>query len=183
MESENNLQENRNDSRVPATLLQRFTALLIDRLLCLLFLLCVSYFNRSDLPFFFKIIKLCEQTVPTAVIYHIIFELCWNGLTPGKKICRIRVVRENYEHLSISAVATRNFLRFTDALPIFYLTGAISFFNTQKKQRIGDISAETLVVCEESINDSAAENKIFSSSNTQLSSDFTEYYYNQKDKS
>ncbi len=182
MESENNLQENKNDKRIPATLMQRFLALFIDRLFCLLFLLCISHFIPSDLPLFFRIIKLCEQMVPTAIIYHIIFELFWNGLTPGKKVCRIRVVCENYEHLGISAVATRNFLRFTDVLPIFYLTGAISFFSTQKKQRLGDISAKTLVVCEESINDLATENKIFSNNSTQLSSDFTENYYNQKEK-
>lgn len=183
MESENNLQENQNDKRIPATLMQRFSALFIDRLFCLLFLLCISYFIPSNFPLFFKAIKLCEQMVPIAIIYHIIFEFCWNGLTPGKKICRIRVVRENYEHLGFSNVVTRNFLRFTDVLPVFYLIGVISFSNTRKKQRLGDISAETLVVCEESINDFITENKIFSNNGTQLSSDFTENYYNQKEES
>lgn len=183
MELENNLRGNQNDRRIPATLLQRFSALCIDRLFCLLFLLCISYFVPADLPFFFKVVKLCEQMAPTAVIYHILFEFCWNGLTPGKKICRIRVVRENYERLGFTAVATRNFLRFTDMLPLFYLTGVISFSNTQKKQRLGDISAETLVVREESATDFATENELFSNNGTQLSSDFTENYCNQKDES
>lgn len=182
MESENNLQTNQNDKRVPASLTQRFLALFIDRLFCLLFLLCISCFIPSNLPLFFRIIKLCEQMVPTAIIYHIIFESCWNGLTPGKKMCRIRAVCEYYEHFGFSAAVTRNFLRFTDVLPFFYIVGIISFFNTPKKQRLGDICAKTLVVCEESINDSATENKIFSNDNTQLSSDFTENYCNQKEK-
>lgn len=183
METENNLPQNQNDKRVPATLMQRFSALFIDRLFCLFFLLCISYFFPSNLPPFFGIIKLCEQMVPTAIIYHIIFESCWNGLTLGKKICRIRVVCENYERFGLYAAVTRNFLRFTDVLPAFYIIGAISFLNTPKKQRLGDVCAKTLVVCEESINDEATEGKMFSDDNARLSSDFSENYCNQKDKS
>ncbi len=179
--NENDLYENPNDKRIPATLTQRFLALLIDRLFCLLFLLCISYFIPLEPLLLFRIIKLCEQMVPTVIIYHIIFELCWNGQTIGKKICRIRVVCENYENLSISAVFTRNFLRLNDVLPVFYITGIISILNTKKRQRLGDISGGTLVVCEESINNEVSINQILTDSNSDLSSNPTENIYEQKD--
>ena len=179
--NENDLHGNPNDKRVPATLTQRFLALLIDRLFCLLFLLCISYFIPLEPSRFFRIIKLCEQMVPTVIIYHIIFELCWNGQTPGKKMCRIRVVCENYEDLNISAVFTRNFLRLNDVLPAFYITGIFSIIYTKRKQRLGDICAKTLVVCEESINDEININQTFTDKDSVFSSNPTENIYEQKD--
>lgn len=179
--NKDNSQQNLNDKRIPATLTQRFLAFFIDRLLCLLFLQCISHSIQPDFPVFFKVIKLCEQMVPTVIIYHIIFELCWNGLTPGKKICRIRVVTENYEPLNITIIFTRNFLRFCDVLPVFYIAGIISMFNSKKRQRMGDICAGTLVVCEESISDEIPESQILPDSNSEIPSNPTENFYNQKD--
>lgn len=181
--NENDLDQNQTDKRVPATLMQRFFALFIDRLLCFIFLLCISYteFFSPDFSLLFKIIKLFEQMIPTAVIYHIIFELCWNGQTPGKKICQIRVVTENYEPLNITIIFTRNFLRFCDVIPIFYIAGIVSILNSKKRQRMGDISAGTLVVCEESIDDEIPASQILPDNNSEFSSNPTENIYNQKD--
>jgi uncharacterized RDD family membrane protein YckC len=179
--NENDLHENPNDKRVPATLTQRFLAFFIDRLLCFLFLFNLSYFIPTDSYYFFSIIRLCEQMIPTVIIYHVLFELCWNGQTPGKKICRIRIVKENYEPLNIEAVFTRNFLRFCDVLPAFYITGIFSFIYTKRKQRLGDICAKTLVVCEESINDEININQTFTDKDSGFSSNPTENIYEQKD--
>ena len=173
--------ENPNDKRVPATLTQRFLAFFIDRLLCFLFLFNLSYFIPTDSYYFFSIIRLCEQMIPTVIIYHVLFELCWNGQTPGKKICRIRIVKENYEPLNIEAVFTRNFLRFCDVLPAFYITGIIAMLKNKKRQRTGDFSAKTLVVCEESINDEININQTFTDKDSGFSSNPTENIYEQKD--
>ena len=171
--SEIDFEKQQKDKRVPASLISRFLAFSIDRLLCFLFLFNLSYFLPTDSYYFFSIIRLCEQMIPTVIIYHVIFELCWNGLTPGKKICRIRVVKENYEPLNIEAVFTRNFLRFCDVLPAFYITGIIAMLKNKKRQRTGDFSAGTLVVREESIGNEILNEQILSNNNPDLPSTAT----------
>ena len=171
--SEIDFEKQQKDKRVPASLISRFLAFFIDRLLCFLFLFNLSYFLPTDSYYFFSIIRLCEQMIPTVIIYHVIFELCWNGLTPGKKICRIRVVKENYEPLNIEAILTRNFLRFCDVLPAFYITGIIAMLKSKKRQRTGDFSAGTLVVREESISNEILSEQILSNDNPDLPSTAT----------
>lgn len=168
--SEIDFENQQKDKRVPASLISRFLAFFIDRLLCFLFLFNLYYFNSSE---YFSLIALCEQMIPTVIIYHVIFELCWNGLTPGKKICRIRVVKENYEPLNIEAILTRNFLRFCDVLPAFYITGIIAMLKSKKRQRTGDFSAGTLVVREESISNEILSEQILSNDNPDLPSTAT----------
>ena len=168
--SEIDFENQQKDKRVPASFTSRFFAFFIDRLLCFFFLFNLYYFFPTE---YLSFITLCEQMIPTVIIYHIIFELCWNGLTPGKKICRIRVVKENYEPLNIEAVLTRNFLRFCDVLPAFYITGIIAMLKSKKRQRTGDISAGTLVVREESISNELLNEEILSNNNSDISSTAT----------
>ncbi len=82
------------------------------------------------------------------IIYFIVFELIWNGQTPGKRIGGMRVIRAGGGAIGFAASALRNILRLIDSLPIFYLLGGIFAFFTRASQRIGDLAAGTIVVKE-----------------------------------
>ena len=80
--------------------------------------------------------------------YFVVFELIWNGQTPGKRIGGMRVIRGEGGSIGFAASALRNILRLIDSLPIFYLVGGIFAFFTRASQRIGDLAAGTIVVKE-----------------------------------
>jgi len=67
------------------------------------------------------------------------------GQTIGKMITKIKVVREDGKPIDMSQAFTRNILRIIDGI-IGYLIGAILIWRSDKKQRLGDIVAKTIVV-------------------------------------
>ena len=81
----------------------------------------------------------------TWVLYGIILET-WKGQTVGKMVMGIIVVKENGEPCDFLAALLRNVFRIIDILPQFYLIGFIFIAMTEKKQRLGDRLAGTIVV-------------------------------------
>ena len=80
--------------------------------------------------------------------YFAFFEAAMNGRTPGKKVCRIRVIRQDGSRLDIQCLVIRNLLRSADSLPLPYfnfLGGLISLLN-KKRKRLGDFAAGTVVI-------------------------------------
>jgi uncharacterized RDD family membrane protein YckC len=67
------------------------------------------------------------------------------GMTLGKKMVGIRVVREDGEHLTVAAAVVRNVVRLVDAL-VFYLVGFLFAIVSPRGQRLGDRVAGTVVV-------------------------------------
>ena len=67
------------------------------------------------------------------------------GQTIGKMITRIKVVREDNTPIDMNQAFKRNILRIIDGF-IFYLIGAILISRSDKKQRLGDSVAKTVVV-------------------------------------
>jgi uncharacterized RDD family membrane protein YckC len=80
--------------------------------------------------------------------YHLLFELLWNGQTPGKRMFKLRVIQANGLPVTVGGVLIRNFVRPFDFLPIFYTLGLVSLFFTRHTQRLGDLAAKTIVVRE-----------------------------------
>ncbi|MGI8642193.1 MAG: RDD family protein [Pyrinomonadaceae bacterium] len=84
--------------------------------------------------------------------YFIIFEWLWNGQTPGKRLLKLRVIREDGRPITFWEAMARNLLRIFDAVPGFvlpvYSIGLISIFLSSRDQRIGDMFAGTVVVRE-----------------------------------
>ena len=82
--------------------------------------------------------------------YYVLFEGLMDGQTPGKRLHRIRVVREGGYSVTFGVSAVRNLLRFIDMQPfIFYLVGMGSVLLTKRGRRLGDIVAGTIVVRED----------------------------------
>lgn len=67
------------------------------------------------------------------------------GQTLGKKLLSIVVVTEDGGPCETDDAVVRNLLRFVDALPVFYLLGAIVLFVSDDDQRLGDLAADTVV--------------------------------------
>jgi len=81
--------------------------------------------------------------------YHLIFELVWNGQTPGKRRAGIRVIQSNGLPVPVSAILIRNIIRLFDFLPFFYGLGLVMLFATKRTQRLGDLAARTVVIREQ----------------------------------
>jgi len=84
--------------------------------------------------------------------YFIFFEWLWNGQTPGKRLLKLRVIREDGRPITLWEAMARNLLRIFDAVPGFvlpvYSIGLITIFLSNRDQRIGDMFAGTVVVRE-----------------------------------
>jgi uncharacterized RDD family membrane protein YckC len=84
--------------------------------------------------------------------YFIVFEWLWNGQTPGKRLLKLRVIREDGRPITLWEAIARNLLRIFDAVPGFvlpvYSIGLITIFMSVRDQRIGDMFAGTVVIRE-----------------------------------
>src|SRR5258708_32376855 len=80
--------------------------------------------------------------------YFMLFEILWNGQTPGKRMVGIRVIRENgYPMRPIDAVV-RNLVRLVDWLPGAYGIGVLTMLLNKRAKRLGDFASGTIVVRE-----------------------------------
>lgn len=88
--------------------------------------------------------------IPTLVqiIYNVAFECLWNGQTPGKRLMRVRVLRDKGFPIDFRASLIRNIVRLLDAFPLNYGVGIISVLFSKEFKRVGDFAAGTIVVRE-----------------------------------
>jgi uncharacterized RDD family membrane protein YckC len=84
--------------------------------------------------------------------YFVFFEWLWNGQTPGKRLLKLRVIREDGRPITLWEALARNLLRIFDATPGFFLPvysiGLMTIFASSRDQRVGDIFAGTVVIRE-----------------------------------
>lgn len=78
--------------------------------------------------------------------YFLLFELFWNGQTPGKRVAKTRVVRDDGMPAGFAETAVRNLVRIIDWMPAFYGLGLLTMFLNNKSRRLGDYAGGTLVV-------------------------------------
>ncbi len=133
----------------------RFIALLIDMLLWFAGLLVLFFLAVIFLPAIHAASEISEKWAVAIVIfiiflfnwgYFTLFEAFWNGQTPGKRIAKIRVIQHTGRPIGIFESMARNFVRYIDQIPSFYVVGVITMFVTKQHQRLGDLAAGTLVV-------------------------------------
>ena len=84
-------------------------------------------------------------SILVAFVYFVYFEGT-SGQTLGKKAMDIKVVREDGKKVTYREAIIRNVIRIVDWLPFAYIIGLIVFASGDKKQRLGDLAAQTLVV-------------------------------------
>lgn len=83
--------------------------------------------------------------------YWTLFEVRWNGQTPGKRLLRIRVVKSDGAPVTLFASATRNLLRLVDFFPVCYPLGTAVMLFDARHRRIGDLLAGTVLIRDEKV--------------------------------
>ena len=83
--------------------------------------------------------------------YYSLFEAFWNGQTPGKRLLKIRVIKDSGRQITLFEALARNLLRVIDMLPpSLYLVGVVTMLCNREQKRLGDFVAGTIVVHERS---------------------------------
>jgi uncharacterized RDD family membrane protein YckC len=80
--------------------------------------------------------------------YYALFEALWRGQTPGKRLMKLRVLKDSGRQITFFEALARNLLRFIDYLPGFYLVGVVTMLCNKRSKRLGDLVAGTIVVHE-----------------------------------
>jgi uncharacterized RDD family membrane protein YckC len=133
----------------------RFIAVLVDTVIWFVALLVIILLISFVGPAIAAFNRLSYQWTVALVIfliflfnwgYFTLFEAFWNGRTPGKKIAKIRVIQKSGRPIGLFESMARNFIRYIDQFPSFYVVGVITMFVTKQHQRLGDLAAGTLVV-------------------------------------
>jgi uncharacterized RDD family membrane protein YckC len=78
--------------------------------------------------------------------YFAFFEILWSGQTPGKRLVRIRVMKDTGRPLNAFEVIGRNLMRAVDMLPGTYTVALISMMISSQNRRLGDYVAGSVVV-------------------------------------
>ncbi|MRG95179.1 RDD family protein [Polyangium spumosum] len=82
-------------------------------------------------------------------VYYTLWEVAWNGRTPGKRALDLRVVTAFGHPLRIGDSFLRNLLRAADFLPFGYAFGLVAMARDGRFRRLGDMVAGTMVIVEE----------------------------------
>src|SRR5580700_10923206 len=85
--------------------------------------------------------------------YFAIFEVLWNGQTPGKKKEGLRVIKDSGRPITPAEAVGRNLMRIVDQLPAFHAVVIGSILLSSQNKRRGDFVAGTIVVHEKSLLD------------------------------
>ena len=81
--------------------------------------------------------------------YFVLFEMAWDGQTPGKRLLGLRVRKVGGYPIGWPEALIRNFLRVLIDLFLFWIPiGLPVMIGTRRSQRIGDLAAGTVVVRE-----------------------------------
>ena len=78
--------------------------------------------------------------------YSVYFEVFRNGMTPGKKVMKIKVIHDDGTPVGFASSLIRNLLRFVDLFPFMYATGVLCTLLQKDFKRVGDLAAGTLVI-------------------------------------
>ncbi len=78
--------------------------------------------------------------------YFIIFEMSMNGMTPGKKLFKLRTIRTNGQPITIKHSIIRNLFRI---IIDSYGIGIILMFFSKMHKRVGDYVGSTIVIAQE----------------------------------
>lgn len=75
--------------------------------------------------------------------YFVFFETLWQGQTPGKKLAKIRVIRDDGRLIGLQQATLRALIRSVDDT---FFIGALLIMLTKKEKRLGDLLAGTIVI-------------------------------------
>jgi uncharacterized RDD family membrane protein YckC len=137
----------------------RFLGLAIDTLLqFLLYVIgafALAFAAAVGISRYVRWIHIPVNWIPAVVIlfafcvywgYFAFFEIIWKGQTPGKRVAKIRVIKESGRPINAYEAIARNLLRAIDGLPGMYGVGIVCMMMNRQNRRLGDYVAGTVVV-------------------------------------
>jgi uncharacterized RDD family membrane protein YckC len=152
------------DLRLPiAGIGSRFIAILVDSLIqivaeIVMILVIVIFMSAAEREHFNEMSDTAGKWfVAGVVIFHFLlywgyfalFEAFWNGQTPGKRLVKIRVIKDSGRQITLFEALARNLIRVVDVFPPnLYLVGLITMLCNRQQKRLGDFVAGTIVVHE-----------------------------------
>lgn len=81
-------------------------------------------------------------------LYHPVLEVLMRGYTPGKRSAGARIVTVEGATPTTGSLLMRNLFRLIDCMPAFYAVGLGCCLLTDKRVRLGDLVAGTVLVLE-----------------------------------
>jgi uncharacterized RDD family membrane protein YckC len=126
----------------------RLIAQVIDTVVLIVLFLLVGFVLSGSFTFEYQ----GEAAYPFLSAYGLIVLLYFAilegtmGATFGKKLVKIKVVREDGSACGIVPAFVRTLLRIIDGLPFLYIIGMVLIARSDKKQRLGDRLAKTVVI-------------------------------------
>ena len=127
---------------------ERILSFLIDGIIMTIYIIGMSMLY-SQLSFFDDFYMIAMMTIGLPLfLYHLLWEVFWNGRSPGKAALQLRVVKLDGSKPAFSNYMLRWLLRIID---ITSTGGAVALFSillNGKGQRLGDIAATTTVITE-----------------------------------
>jgi uncharacterized RDD family membrane protein YckC len=82
-------------------------------------------------------------------LYHPVLEVLMRGRTPGKLSAGARIVTVEGATPTVGSLLLRNLFRLIDCLPAFYVVGLGCCLLTDRRVRLGDLVAGTVLVLEQ----------------------------------
>lgn len=127
---------------------ERILAYLIDGLLMGAYIFAVIYiFSNLELGGDYMMVLSMTIGLPI-FLYHLLWEMLWNGRSPGKAAMGLRVVKLDGTQPSFSNYLIRWLLRIIDITATSGSLALVSILLNGKGQRVGDIAAATTVISE-----------------------------------
>ena len=80
------------------------------------------------------------------LLYHLLFEVFFDGQTPGKRLLKVRVARLDGAQPTLGQFLVRWLLRFVDVTASSGTVAVVAVGVTRRSQRLGDLAAGTTVI-------------------------------------
>ncbi|MDT0630409.1 RDD family protein, partial [Rubrivirga litoralis] len=80
------------------------------------------------------------------LLYHLLFEVFFDGQTPGKRLLKVRVARLDGAQPTLGQYLVRWLLRFVDVTMTSGTVAVVAVGVTRRAQRLGDLAAGTTVI-------------------------------------
>jgi len=128
---------------------ERILAFLIDSLLIGLYVFVILFYAESAIRSVVRnpMVFMISSMVPV-FLYHLLWEVLWNGRSPGKAAMKLRVVMLDGTTPGFSNYLLRWLLRIIEINISGGALAVVSIVVNGKGQRIGDLAAGTTVVSE-----------------------------------
>jgi uncharacterized RDD family membrane protein YckC len=138
----------------PGTRSYAFLTDWLIRLLIALALILVALMYRllpSDYGALAKVVTIPAFILAPLIyfLYHPVLEVLMRGRTPGKRKAGARIVTVEGTTPTVGPLLMRNLFRLIDSLPAFYMVGLGCCIFTEKRVRLGDLVAGTVLVLED----------------------------------